>query len=100
MMKGKIKYEFSAKVWVYSGPNGWFFVSLPLDLTKEIRENLGWQEQGWGRMKAWAEIGKSQWETAIWFDKKQDTYLLPLKVEIRKSEALEREEEISVVIWL
>jgi len=99
-IKGKIKYEFTAKVWQYSGPNGWYFVSLPTDMASEIRENLRWQEEGWGRMKATAEIGNSQWETAIWFDNKHKTYLLPLKVEIRKKEGIEKDKEIKTMIWI
>jgi hypothetical protein len=69
-MNGKIKYEFYAKVWQYTSPGGWHFASLPADIAKEIRENLKWQEQGWGRLKAKAKIGNSEWETAIWFDTK------------------------------
>ena len=36
-----------------------------------------------------AKTGNTQWETAIWFDTKLDTYLLPLKAEIRKKEKIE-----------
>lgn len=55
-MDGKIKYEFSAKSWQHSAPNGWHFVSLPTEISAEIRKNLKWQEEGWGRLKATAEI--------------------------------------------
>jgi len=99
-MKGKIKYEFSAKIWQYPGPAGWYFVSLPIEITNEIRENLKWQEEGWGRMKAFAEIENTTWETAIWFDKKHNTYLLPIKAEIRKKELIEKDMEINVGIWI
>ena len=99
-MTGKIKFEFTAEVWPYSGPNGWYFVSLPTSISSEIRENLRWQEEGWGRMKTRAEIGNSQWETAIWFDKTHKTYLLPIKKEIRKKEALEEGKEIKTIIWI
>ncbi len=97
-MEGKIKYEFVAKVWQYEGPNGWYFVSLPTDIAVEIRESLKWQEEGWGRMKAVALIGNSQWDTAIWFDKKQNTYLLPIKATVRKKEGLEVDKEVRVVV--
>lgn len=97
-MTGKIEYAFSAEIWKYSGPNGWYFVSLPTDIALEIRENLKWQEEGWGRMKATAKIGKSEWDTAIWFDKKHETYLLPLKAEIRKKEKLELDEKYNIII--
>ena len=99
-MNGKIKYEFTAKTWQHSLPNGWYFVSLPIAMAKEIREHLKWQEQGWGRLKAIAQIGTSKWETAIWFDTKKNTYLLPLKAEIRKKEKLEADKTIKVIIGI
>jgi hypothetical protein len=89
-MNGKIQYDFSAEAWQHASVGGgWYFVSLPLALSKEIREHLKWQEEGWGRLKATAQIGKSEWETAIWFDTKQNRYLLPLKAAIRKKENIE-----------
>jgi hypothetical protein len=33
-------------------------------------------------------IGGSSWNTSIWFDTKADSYLLPIKVAIRKKESL------------
>lgn len=95
-----IKYEFTAKPWKYAGPNSWYFVSLPKELSKEIRGVLKSEEEGWGRMKAAAKIGNSEWKTAIWFDTKMNTYLLPLKAEIRRKENLEVEKEIKTVVWI
>ncbi len=99
-MNGKIKYEFYAKAWQHSAPNGWYFVSLPTEIANEIRENLKWQEEGWGRLKATAQIGDSQWETAIWFDTKHKTYLLPLKAEIRKKESIITDNDIRTSVWI
>ena len=99
-MNGKIKYEFSEKPWQHPSPGGWYFVSLPKEMAKEIRETLKSEEEGWGRLKAEAKIGRSEWKTAIWFDTKANTYLLPLKAEIRKKESISTEKEIDVVIWL
>lgn len=96
----KIKYKFSARVWQYSSPSGWNFASLPTEISKEIRENLKWQEEGWGRLKATAKIGNSEWETAIWFDTKKNTYLLPLKAEIRKKENIGTDTIIDATIWI
>jgi hypothetical protein len=99
-MSGKIKYEFTAQVWQYAGPAAWYFVSLPEEMASEIRENFQWQEEGWGRLKATAKIAKSQWESAIWFDKKQKTYLLPLKAEIRRKENIVADSAVGVTIWV
>ena len=46
-----IKYEFTAKVWNYSstgGTCGWYIACLPKEMSKEIRENLKFLEEGWG----------------------------------------------------
>jgi len=99
-MTGKIKYEFLASTWQHSSPGGWHFVSLPSDIAKEIRENLGWLEEGWGRLKVTAKIGNTEWETAIWFDTKHKTYVLPLKSKIRNKEKIETDKEIKTTIWI
>jgi hypothetical protein len=97
---GKINYSFTADVWQHAAPGGWYFVSLPEDMAKEIRENLKNEEEGWGRLKATAEIGSSRWETAIWFDTKKKTYFLPLKGEIRKKEKITSGKTVPVNLWL
>lgn len=100
MKPNALRYEFSAKPWQYSGPAGWYFVSLPVALAKEIRTALKQEEQGWGRLSAMAKTGNSEWKTAIWFDTKRKTYLLPLKAEIRKKEQLLTGRVIRVVVWI
>jgi len=95
-----IEYKFTAKPFPYSQGDTWRFVALPQEIAKEIRENLKFLEEGWGRMKAAAKIGDSEWETAIWFDTKHKTYLLPLKAEIRKRENIEMGKDVEITIWV
>jgi len=92
----RVEYTFSAKIW-YSE---WYFVSLPKEMAKEIREHLKYLEEGWGRLKAIAKIGNSEWKTAIWYDTKHQTYLLPLKTEIRKREKIGADNEVKVTLWI
>ena len=99
-MQSKIKYKFSGKIWKHSADGGWFFVSLPRSISKEIRDHLKWQEEGWGRMKAMASVNGHEWDTAIWFDKKKVTYLLPLKAEIRKKAILKLHDIVVVNILI
>ena len=99
-----IEYKFTAKLYFYSSSggdtHGWYFLSLPEDMAKEIRENLKSLEEGWGRLKVKAKIGRSEWRTAIWFDTKHNSYLLPIKAEIRKKENIEIDKDIEVIIWI
>ncbi len=97
-MNARIRYDFKAEIWQHQSEGGWFFVSLPMAISKEIRDNLKWQEEGWGRMKVIATVKGIAWHTAIWFDNKHDTYLLPLKAEIRKKADLRSGDIIDVSI--
>ena len=89
-----------AKAWQHSGPGGWYFVSLPVGLAKEIREALRSEEGGWGRLPVTAKIGASEWKTAIWFDTKAGTYLLPLKAEVRGREKITTDKDLDTTIWI
>lgn len=87
-------------MWKYDGPAGWYFVTLPKVLSAKIRKSHGTSEEGWGRLKAAAAIGKSKWKTAIWFDTKAGSYLLPVKADVRKSEAIVENSSVQVKIQL
>ena len=100
MDKGKLLYHFEARPWQYEGPNGWIFVSLPTNISKEIRDSLQTEEEGWGRLKTTAKIGRTEWKTAIWFDTKSKTYLLPLKAEVRQKESIMLNKKIIATIFL
>ncbi|MFN5849382.1 MAG: DUF1905 domain-containing protein, partial [Chitinophagales bacterium] len=81
-MSRKFLYTFSGKLWQYQAPKGgWYFISLPIEMSKEIREIFQHQEEGWGRLKVNAEISGIKWDTAIWYDSIKATYLLPIKSE-------------------
>lgn len=99
-MTGKIQYDFSAKIWMHNGTSAWYFISLPLDTSSEIREHSKWMEEGWGRLKIVAQIGQTKWDTAIWFDTKQTTYLLPIKSDIRRKEKLKADDVVAISIWV
>ena len=96
----KIPYRFTSKVWQYKGAGGWHFISLPKQLSAEIRETFQREEEAWGRLTATAQIGNSEWSTAIWFDTKLNTYLLPLKSEIRKKENLHVNKVVKATVYI
>jgi hypothetical protein len=97
-MRSKIQYTFTAELWQRAAAGGWHFFSLPQAMAAEIREQLQWQEEGWGRLKASARLGTSQWETAIWFDTRRQTYLLPVRAAVRRREKIGAGDAASVSI--
>ena len=99
-MNVKIHYTFESMLWQPASPGGWHFISLPVEMAREIRDNSKWQEEGWGRMKAKAKIRETLWDTAIWYDTKLNTYILPVKADIRKKEKIEIGNILDVEITL
>jgi len=95
-MNASINYNIQAVLWRHKSAGGWYFVTIPQEISKEIRDNLQWQEEGWGRMKASAIIKEHQWDTAIWFDTRTNSYVLPIKAQIRKKLSLEEGDIIDI----
>lgn len=101
MKKAKTRnYKFKGSIWKHKGPAAWHFITLPRALSKTIRKNHGLSEEGWGRLKTTATIGKINWQTAIWYDSKFKSYLLPIKASIRKSAELDTGILVSVTLLI
>jgi hypothetical protein len=93
-------FSFSAEIWKYQGKGGWYFASVPATLTQKIRKSWIVCEEGWGRLPATAQIGSTTWKTAIWFDGKHSTYLLPIKSDVRKKESIQENQEVNIKLYL
>ncbi|MBY0314576.1 MAG: DUF1905 domain-containing protein [Bdellovibrionales bacterium] len=57
-------------------------------------------KSGGGRLKATAVIGRTKWSTAIWFDTKAASYLLPIKTSVRKVEDICSGSPVAVTLYL
>lgn len=77
-----------AVVWRYPGMAGWRFVTLSKKQSAQISARFGLLKRGWGSLPVWVTIGNTIWKTSIFPDKKSEAYLLPLKAEVRKKEAI------------
>ena len=81
-------YKIKSEIWLYPGMVGWHFISVPKKQAEEIKSRFKSKSRGWGSLPVLVTLGKTQWKTSIFPDKKSGTYLLPLKVEIRKKEKI------------
>lgn len=82
------QYNIRANVWLYPGMAGWHFVTIPHDISEDIKNNFGDMKRGWGSLPVIVTIRKTNWKTSIFPVKKTKQYLLPIKVEIRKKEGI------------
>lgn len=88
--------KFKSKVWLYSGKGGWHFASIPNDISLKVKELRGPIPSRFGAVSVIATIGDTTWDTSIFWDKKSNSFLLPLKAEVRKKEKIEKEEVIEI----
>ncbi len=94
----KTKYKFKAEVWLYPGNAGWHFVSVPKKESGEIKKVFIGLSRGWGSLPVEVTVGRTCWKTSIFPDKKSETYLLPLKVDIRKKEDIKNGNIVEIAI--
>lgn len=80
-------YRFRAKVWLYTGDAAWHFLTLPKGIGSEVKTLFG-HDRGWGSLPVRVTIGKTTWKTSIFPDNKTNSYLLPLKAQVRKAEGI------------
>jgi len=83
--------EFEAELWLWSAKEGdsWVFVTVPEDLSDEIRERSG-PPRGFGSVRVEVTIGATTWRTSV-FPNSQEPgcYALPVKKAVRRSEGLD-----------
>jgi hypothetical protein len=81
-------FKIKSKVFLYPGMAGWHFIAVPKIQTEAINMRFASMKRGWGSLPVTVRLGKSVWKTSIFPDKRAGVFLLPLKAQIRKKEAL------------
>ncbi|MBS3902834.1 MAG: DUF1905 domain-containing protein [Anaplasmataceae bacterium] len=81
-------FSVKAEVWLYPGMAGWHFVTLPKKTAADIKSSFGKKARGWGSLPVEVVLGKTKWKTSIFPDKKSESYLFPVKAEVRKKEKI------------
>ena len=86
--------EFEATVFTWRGPAPYYFVRVPDDEGALIAETAAFVTYGWGMVPVTAQVGDTEWTTSLW--PKDGSYVLPLKVWVRRDEAIDEGQELSV----
>lgn len=95
------RYDFSAKLWRHSASTGgWHFVTLPADLSVQIRTLAGGLMNAFGSVRVISRIGATSWRTSIFFDTKAGAFLLPVKADVRREVGANAGDEVSVSVEL
>lgn len=91
---GVSRYRFDAELWEHPGDGAWHFVSVPEELSEDLRSDAG-PRRGFGSVRVTATIGGSTWSTSV-FPSKGGPFLLPVKKAVRRAEDLEEGDRVSV----
>ena len=77
-----VRFEFAARVIHWRGPSPYFFAPIPPQHGAEIRQVSKLVTYGWGMIPVEAAIGGVVFQTSLF--PKDETYLLPLKADVRR----------------
>lgn len=90
-------FTFEAEPWLFH-TGGWVFVSLPSDISEDIRTMDHFPRKGFGSIRVEVTVGQSTWRTSIFPDSKLSQFVLPIKKDIRKKEQIAVGEIVSIQI--
>ncbi|MFZ1626614.1 MAG: DUF1905 domain-containing protein [Candidatus Moraniibacteriota bacterium] len=95
-----LRWTIVGEVWLYPGESAaWHFMTVPKRDADEIKSRFGQQTRGWGSLPVTATIGKTVFQTSIFFpDKRSGGYLLPLKAAVRAREGIHARQRVTVTI--
>ncbi|WP_034591874.1 DUF1905 domain-containing protein [Hamadaea tsunoensis] len=85
-----MSFSFEAEIWLWDARrlDSWTFVSLPEDVSQEIRERTDGPRRGFGAVRVQVTIGATAWKTSVFPDSGSKCYVLPVKRAVRKAESL------------
>ena len=86
--------EFSGTVERFPGKGGWYYVEVPKALVP-----VGLRKTRWGFIPAECVLGVTRWKAAL-LPKGQGRYFIALKASVRKREAVQEGDRITVGFWL
>ena len=77
-----MEWEFDAEVFQWRGPAPYFFVEAPDDVDAFLHDHAAELTYGWGVIPARVRIGDTEVGTSL--IPRDDVYLVPLKVALRR----------------
>jgi hypothetical protein len=81
-------YTFSAELWQYDGEAPLGFVTLPAELSKDIRAKHGPSATPVGAIKVMVTVGATHWATSLFPARSHRCYVLPIQKSVRAAERL------------
>lgn len=91
-------YRFRADLWRHAGDAAWHFITLPTDIADEIDDLTAGTRRGFGSVRVAVTIGSTDWETSIFPDTARESFVLPVKKQVRTREQLTAGDTVAVTL--
>jgi hypothetical protein len=78
--------EFAGEIWYWRGPAPFHFVTVPEDVSADIRAVSPLVSYGWGVIPVSVRIGETEFKTSLF--PKDGGYVVPIKDAVRHAEGL------------
>ena len=89
-----MELEITGEVWFWKGPSPYHFVSVPDEESAALESVSSRVSYGWGMIPVAGSVGRTRFTTALW--PKDGGYVVPLKDAVRRAEALELGDVVTV----
>ena len=96
--KSKVRFRFETRLIEWRGPAPFVYAPVPKEHVEELRRVAKLVTYGWGCVPVEARIGSTTFTTSLF--PKDDTYLLPLKIAVRRKTNVTVGDKVSVVMTL
>lgn len=79
-----MRLHFSGEIWYWRGPSPFYFVTVPEEQCRDLREVAAALSYGWGCLPVTVTLGDSTWQTSMF--PKDGGYIVPVKAKVRRAE--------------
>jgi hypothetical protein len=87
-------------LWLWPGDGAtWHFVTIPAELSGEIRAHAFGSPRGFGSVRVVARLHDVIWRTSV-FPMKSGGYILPVKAEVRRKADVAAGDDVTVALDL
>ncbi len=92
-----LDFEFESEIWLWQAEKGaWHFLTVPEDISADIKAFTKHLARGFRSVKVEARIGDTVWKTSIFPSKSHNGYILPIKASVRKAEGVFANDKVVV----
>lgn len=81
-----IRFEFVGELWDWRGPAPYHFVTVPEEVSADLRALSPMVSYGWGVIPVTVRIGDTEWQTSLF--PRDGGYAVPIKDAVRHAEGL------------